>query len=115
MNFNFPLIDLHVSSSTSHLGPWLPGAVHSDLDGLVVGGHLHGLGHDGDRDGEALPPPAPPHESEVRELGELVLHDGGAVPDLAAPVVVIAALDADQGPVRNLLMIRDTFVNREAL
>ena len=115
MNFNFPLINLHVSSSTSHLGPRLPGAVHGDLDGLVVGGHLHGLGHDGDRDGEALPPPAPPHEPEVRELGELVLHDGGAVPDLAAPVVVIAALDADQCPVRNLLMIRNTFVSREAL
>ena len=114
MNFNFPLIDHPVSFSTSHLCPGLPGAVHRDLDGLVVGRHLHGLGHDGDRDGEALPPAAPTHEPEVRELGELVLHDGGAVPDLPAPVVIIAALDTDQGAVRNLLRIRDTVVIGEA-
>ena len=93
---------------------WLAGSVDGDFDGLVVGGHLHGLGHDGDRDGEALPPPAPPHEPEVRELGELVLHDGGAVPDLSAPVVVIAALDADNSAVRNLLRIRSE-IQRTAL
>ena len=58
---------------------------------------------DRDRHSEALPPPAPAHEPQVRELGELVLHDGGAVPDLPAPVVIIAALDTHQGPVRNLL------------
>ena len=91
------------AGKVSSFGSWFSRTVHRDLDGLVVGGHLHGLGHDRDGDREALPPPAPTHEPEVGELGQLVLHDGGAVPDLSAPVIVIAALDTHEGAVRNLL------------
>jgi hypothetical protein len=39
------------------------------------------------------------HESEVVKLGDLVLHDGGAVPQLGAVVLVVAGPEGDQGPI----------------
>ena len=74
----------------SGLGPWLPGSVHCDLDGLVVGGHQVGVGVDRNGDGEALAAAGAAHEAEVAELGHLVLHDGRVVAELPAVVVVIA-------------------------
>ena len=49
----------------SSLGTWLSGAIHGDLDGLVVSGHLHGLGHDGDSDGETLATSTSSNKSEI--------------------------------------------------
>jgi len=97
------------SQGTKH--PWevsslcarFSGAIHGDLDSLVVGGDLHGLGHDGDGDGEALATSTSSNESEIREFSELILHDSSTVPDFPAPVVVIATFDADQGSVWDLL------------
>lgn len=37
------------------LTPRLPGSVHGDFDGSVVGGHLRGVGEHGDGQGEAFP------------------------------------------------------------
>jgi hypothetical protein len=39
------------------------------------------------------------HESEVVKLSDLVLHDGGAVPQLGAVVLVVAGPEGDQGPI----------------
>lgn len=37
------------------LTSWLAGAVHRNLDGTLVGGHLGWIGEDGDGECEALP------------------------------------------------------------
>ena len=55
----------------SGLGSWLSGSIHSDLDGLVVGGHQDGVGVDGDGDGETLATPGSADEAKVAELGNL--------------------------------------------
>ena len=76
------------AGEVSALGAGLPGTVHRHLDGFVVcrhlhqhghhlhrlykRGHLHRLGHDGDRDGEALATPAAPHKPEVAEFRHMV-------------------------------------------
>ena len=91
------------SREITSLSPRLSGTVNCHLDGFVISGHLHRLSVDGDAYCEALPSAATAHKPQVRELCELVLHDGRAVPDLPTPVVVIAALDSDGGPVRHLL------------
>ena len=42
-------------------------------------------------------------ESEIVELGDLVLHDRGAVSQFPAAVLVVARLDGDQGAVGDLV------------
>lgn len=85
------------------VAPWLPLAINCHFNSFVVGCALQWLGLDGDEDGEGLAPPAPAHKPEVAELGQLVLHDGSAVPDLTAVVVIISTLDTHQGAVWNFL------------
>ena len=47
------------------------------------------MGVDSDGDGEALASAGAAHETQVAELGHLVLHHGRVVTELAAVVVVI--------------------------
>jgi len=98
----------------SSLGSGLSLTIHGHLDSLVIGGALQGFGLDCDEDCEGLAPPAPPHEPQVAELGELVLHDGGAVPDLPAVVVIVPTLDTHQGSIRDLLEREDFESCRES-
>jgi hypothetical protein len=78
-------------------------AINCHFDSFVVGCALQWLSLDGDEDGEGLAPPTPAHKPEVAELGQLVLHYSGAVPDLPAVVVIISTLDTHQGAVWNFL------------
>lgn len=52
---------------------------------------------------QILTPSASSDESEIIELGDLVLHHRGAVPELAATVLVVPGLDGDQGAVGDLV------------
>ena len=64
-----------------------------------------GLGVDADDEVEGLPPPAPPDDPEVVELGHVVLHHLRVVPQLPAKVLIVpdsqvdhrAVLDVTQG------------------
>lgn len=64
---------------------------------------------------------APPHEPEVVEFGDLILHDGSAVPQLGAVVLVVAGADSDDRAVDDVVQSddfeggRQTFVGAPVL
>ena len=58
-----------------------------------------GLGVDADDEVEGLPPPAPPDDPEVVELGHIVLHHLGVVPQLPTKVLIVADSQVHHRPV----------------
>lgn len=85
------------------LTSWLPRPVDRHLDGLAVAGYLDRICGDRDGQGEGLAASRPTHKPQIIELGHLVLHGGGAVPQLAAVVLIISALDRHQCAVRDIV------------
>ena len=65
-----------------------------------------------DENGERFSSAASSNKSEVRELCELVLHDSCAVSYLSTVVVIIATLDADECPIRDLLEIKHEYTSK---
>ena len=73
--------------------------------------HFHTLGVEskdgrraGDEDGqvEALAPATATDEAKIVELGDVVLHDCGVVPQLATEVLIVAGSQGDHSPVIDL-------------
>ena len=57
---------------------------------------------DADDQAEGLPPPAPPDDPEVVELGHVVLHHLGVVPQLPTKVLIVADSQVHHRPVLNV-------------
>ena len=79
----------------TNLTSWLARSIDGDLYALGVDGNDAGSGADADDEVEGLPPPAPPDDPEVVELGHVVLHHLGVVPQLPAKVLIVPDSQVD--------------------
>ena len=87
------------------------GPVYGDFYGFGVDCDEVGLGVDADDQAEGLPPPAPPDDPEVVELGHVVLHHLGVVPELPTKVLIVADSQVHHRPVLNVTQ-RNHFESR---
>lgn len=85
------------------LGSWFPGSVHGDLNGLGIGSDLERHRADLYSQGERLSSSATSNESKIVELRDLVLHDRGAISQLAATILIVTSSYGDQCTVADLV------------
>lgn len=62
---------------------------------------------DDDDDDDPLTSPASPDESEIVELGHLVLHNGCTISQLPATILIVSSSNGDQSPVADVVQGND--------
>lgn len=99
----------------TRFGAGLTWSIDSDFDRLVVRRHLKGRRAYHNRERKTLSAPAATDEPQVVKLGDLILHDGGAVAKFCAIILVVSRPQGDHGAVLDVVQGDHLEGDRQAL